>query len=275
MVQMKRIDTKLSYWIENEKVSIQAHINEVEFVNKIHNTIPPIFESYCKIFHPFEVVVEENETLTKNERYGKWGSMLLKHDNKGIPHCYEVNERGEEIDIVKRKEKEQHVWESKERKSISWKSVTEKYGLNYHSEINPDSFVRKFQQIGWPSNLGFPSEGFLPQPELEKFLEIAKKHTPSGRVYIYQKAPNTIWKNNEPEDLVLCSIAEVKEYFTNGFVGYMYDEERRWIIFNDTDLYFSIVGGTKKLITDLQHSQLETLECREDTRVDNWSDKIN
>lgn len=275
MVQMKKVNTEFAQWIEDGKASVHFPIEGGEFVNRVKNIVPAIFESYCKIFHPFEISFEEEDTLTKNEQYGQHRTMLLNRDAQGNLHFYEINAQGEAEDIVKRSEEEQRIWESRKRENVCWRDVAEKYGLVYHNEINPQSFVRRFQQIGWPPNLRFPSEGFLPQEALETFLAVVASHTPSQRVYIYQQAPNTIWRNSEPEELVLCRLDEVKDYFTSGFIGYIYDEERRWIIFNDTDLCFSVVGGARKLIMDLLSSPLEVLECSANTRVDVNSDKVN
>lgn len=231
---------EIAKWIENEKLQrLQRTPEDFKFHGfTIGHCIPPKFESYCKIFHPFGVTEDEEDIL--------------------------------EIEQDTLKEYHSKKWDF-----VTWKSIAEKYGLTFHNEINPQTYVDKFRKIGWQRNLIFPSEGYLPRQILIKLLHLLQEKSPLNEVYIYQIPPHTIWRDNKECDLVKCNFNEVLEYFDKNFIGYLYSIDRSWVIYTDTDLCFTIVGGQKHLIDTLISSELEVLVCIATTRVDNYGDKIN
>lgn len=241
----------------------------------IGQCIPPNLESYCKIFHPFETTPDEAEILEPNKEYGQQVNLTFSNNTETGFLIKEVGKNGKEIDILERQKERLEEYNSKRWDFVTWKSIADKYGLIFHNEINPQTYVDKFQKIGWQKNLNLPSEGYLPRQLLIKLLKLLKEASSSDQVYIYQNVPHNILKDNKDCDLIKCSFNEVLEYFDNDFIGYLYSVDKSWIVFTDTDLNFTIVGGQKKLIDVLVSSDLEVLECLETTRVDNFSDKIN
>lgn len=264
----------IAKWIEDEKRPWTTGDFKLEGCT-IGHCIPPKFESYCKIFHPFEITPDEADILEPNKEYGQQVNLTFSNNTETGLLITQIGKDGKEIDILERQKERLKEYNSKKWDYVTWKSIADKYGLIFHNEINPQTYVDKFQKIGWQKNLNFPSEGYLPRQLLVKLLKILNETSSSNQVYIYQMVPHTIWKDNKDCDLVKCRFNEVLEYFDNDFIGYLYSADKSWIIFTDTDLDFTIVGGQKKLIDTFIESELEVLECKSTTRVDNYSDKIN
>jgi len=264
---------EIAKWIEDE--TLQRTTDNFKLHGcTIGHCIPPKFESYCKVFHPFEVTNDEEDILEPNKEYGQQVSLNILNDNQGI-QITETRKDGTIIDFFERQQERLKEYNSKKWNFVAWKSIADKYGLTFHNEINPQTYVDKFQKIGWQRNLNFPSEGYLPRQILIKLLALLNDKGQSDEVYIYQMPPHNIWKDNKDCDLVKCSYNEVLEYFDKDFIGYLYSADKSWVVFTDTDLCFTLVGGKKQLIDNLIISDLEVLECAVTTRVDNYSDKIN
>lgn len=264
---------ELAKWIEDE--TLQRTTDDFKLHGcTIGHCIPPNFESYCKIFHPFEATNDEEDILEPYKEYGQQVSLNILNDSQGI-QITETRKDGTIIDIFERQQERLKEYNSKKWNFVAWKSIADKYGLTFHNEINPQTYVDKFQKIGWQRNLNFPSEGYLPRQILIKLLALLNDKSQSDEVYIYQIPPHNIWKDNKDCDLVKCSYNEVLEYFDKDFIGYLYSADKSWVVFTDTDLCFTLVGGKKQLIDNLITSDLEVLECAVTTRVDNYSDKIN
>jgi hypothetical protein len=263
----------LAKWIEDETLNITRDDFKLHGCT-IGHCIPPKFESYCKIFHPFEVTKDEVDILELNKEYGNQVSLNISIDHEGL-QITETGKDGTITDIFEKQQERLKEYNSKKWNFVTWKSIADKYGLTFHNEINPQTFVDKFQKIGWQRNLNFPSEGYLPRQILTKLLALLKYKSPSDEVYIYRMPPHNIWKDTIDCELVKCNFYEVLEYFDKDFIGYLYSVDKSWVVYTDTDLCFTIVGGKRQLIDILITSELEVLECAVTTRVDNFSDKIN
>lgn len=241
----------------------------------VENLVPPMYESYGKILHPFELNAEEPDTLEPHPNYGKQVSIAITHTPDGGISITEQKPDGTVVDLGEEARQREEGRQLQTLVHTSWQSLAQKYGLTYHAEINTASYAALFQQTGWPRNLLFPSEGFLPRTLLTHLLSLLRQHTPHDEVYIYQWPPHSIFKEGRAADLVRCSFAEVLEYFDGGFTGYLYAGDRSWLVHTNTDFHFTLVGGSKDLLEALKSSDLEVLECSAATRVDDYSDRIN
>jgi len=192
---------------------------------KVGQVIPPIYDSYCKILHPFQTFIKTSNSET--------------------------------------------VFENK-----TWRQIANLYGLYYHDQINIGSFISKFGKIGYPDNLKFPNEGMLTRPLFIDLLDIVDRISTSKEFYIYQSAPNTIWKNDKDCELIKVNKNETLQYFDNGFIGYLYFD-RDWIIHTDTDNHYTLVGGHNNLINAICDSNLEAIKLNADSRIDRYADIIN
>lgn len=202
---------------------------------RLKNCVSNKFEAYCKVFHPFYISKRKSNRLVSREIYEQ--------------KFYEEN------DLTETKEK-------------SWNEIAKTYEITLNNESNTNIFENKFIEIGWPENLYFPTEGFLPQNQFIELLDILKKFT-HNQVIIYQQIPHNNWKNDKTEDFQLANFDETLNYFTGeGFIGYLGDEKKNWMVYTDTDLSFTIIAGSKYLINSIKNSSLESFECNPNTRVD-------
>lgn len=262
----------IAKWIEEETLHRTTDDFKLHGVTIAH-CIPPKFESYCKIFHPFELTEDEGNILEPNKDYGQRVSLTISSDTQGL-QITKTETDGTIVDIFERQQVQLKEYNSKKWNFVTWKNIADKYGLTFHNEINPQTYIDKFQKIGWQRNLNFPSEGYLPRQILTKLLILLQDKSSSDEVYIYQMPPHNIWKDNKDCDLVKCNFNEVLEYFDKDFIGYLYSIDKSWVVFTDTDLCFTIVGGQNQLIDTLISSELEVSECIATTRVDSYGDKI-
>jgi len=252
---MTTLSIDIVKWIEDGK--LHRTTKDFEWIGcNIGQCIPPIFDSYCKIFHPFELTPDEEDTLEVRNKSAKKQSLTFD-------------------DILKEREKWLKEYNSKQWQFVNWKTIADNYGLVYHNQINQKTFINKFEKVGWQKNLIFPNEGHLSRQLLVKLLNILKPQKDFDELIIYQAAPHTIWKDNKPEHVVRCNFEEVLGYFNSDFIGYLFAADKSWIVFTDTDLTFTIVGGQKKIIDSILISDIEAIECNATTRVDDFSDKIN
>lgn len=271
---MERLPISEAQWIK-ELVKPYPGGDVKEVGSTVELVIPPCYEGYAKLFHPFEINLEETDTLEPNRTYGRPMTIHLTMTKDGGLIATEIKEDGSTVDLYEDYKKRVEKRTQLKLVYTSWRSVAEKYGLHFHQEINQNSFTARFQEIGWPRNLLFPREGYLVRPLLLKLLLLLKQYTVGDEVYIYQLVPNSIMKEGRIDDLIKCRFEEVSEYFPRDFIGYMYAADKSWIVYTDTDLYFTLVGGSKALIQTLANSSLEVLPCLPTTRIDNHSDSIN
>ncbi|MGZ3895614.1 MAG: hypothetical protein ACXVM0_15580 [Flavisolibacter sp.] len=241
----------------------------------IDQLIPLGYECYAKILHPFEEDIEKTDALAPHPTYGKKVSLSLRHLPDGQLGTFFLLPDGSEIDVQEQYGERQKEYASKKRKPVTWQSLAEKYGLVFHNQIHDQSYVARFQKIGWPENLIFPSEGRLPRATFEKLLHTLRDYTGKDELYIFQYPPHSLYREGKGADLVRCSYAEVRSYFEEDFVGYLYGIDHSWVVFTDTDLYFTLVGGSQALIHAIGQTELEILTSTGTTRVDCLGDRIN
>lgn len=270
---MKELDINKAKWIENEVASWEQDEVESSGVRIVH-CVPNIYESYCKIFHPFEITPDEKETLKPKSYREIKGDFSLRKTEDGDLEMLITGEDGSRINLFEKSKSLREEYESKQWNDISWKEVAAKYGLLFHKEISPDSFVKKFEKIGWPENLSFPEEGYLPRKQFLQLIEILRSFT-SSNVKVYQTAPHIIWRDDKPIELIECSLNEVLDYFSDDFIGYLYSEKDKWMVYTDVDLTFTLVGGPNALVETINNSELESAQCEWMDRVDNDSDSVN
>jgi hypothetical protein len=271
---MQRLPVSEAQWIKQLVIPYPGG-DFKEVGNTVERVIPPCYEGYAKLFHPFEIDTKERDALEPNRNQNRSTHFTINvNNNEGIV-LIETNDEGtksisydEYVKRIKQYALLNHVY-------TNWRAVAEKYGLSFHQEISPLSFSAHFKEIGWPRNLIFPKEGYLARPLLIQLLSLLKHFTVDENMFIYQLVPNSIMKDGRTEDLVKCSLEEVTEYFPEDFIGYMYAADRSWMVYTNTDLYFTLVGGSNVLIQTLANSNLEVLPCLPTTRIDDYSDRIN
>jgi hypothetical protein len=221
----------------------------------IGRTLPSDFESYCKILHPFTVFDDIPDTLIPEAQWKKPGAF---HINMGTGKVTVDGKDWVPDELVQRRDKGEGA-------SVSWKTVGKKYGVPFHDEIRIEDYAAKFKAIGWPENVLFPMEGRLSMPVLSIILDILKQYSPENKVRIYQLTPHSIrWE----DEVVEGSYDEVPDYFDKRyFIGWLFPPDRSWVLYTDTDLCYTLMGGPSSLIDRLAESPLEVVGCDASTMV--------
>jgi hypothetical protein len=262
---MKNLDIEQAAWINEKKLPL----NLWEEGATIGNCVPPVFEAYCKVFHPFEVTAEEPDTLENAPARKKVLSEIITLNyNQGTfkainPWETDTSDLSLKLGMTNPNLRR---WEY-----VTWKQIADRYGLEFHNEINPNSYITRFVEIGYPGNLWFPKGGYLPRPVFIKLISVLSAASQAKEVCIYQLPPNNIYE----VELLAGSLADVTSYFKEDFIGYLYATDKSWVVYTDTDLHFTVVAGPEPLITAIVNSELEAVRCSAETRVDYFSDKIN
>jgi hypothetical protein len=329
----KTIGSEFSDWISQN--IIEEPFEEVG--NPIRKFIPPVFEAYCKILHPFIVDLNANDAkynekeeerkeeaalikrmyhklnfddtglLTLDiktfietgmkivlDRHKKDASILqlplvsipdgqLKEDIKvlvkepltdafgKLGNLFQAASQGQKLGINPIHDRE---FENVGKKlKVKWEDIARKYGLQFHHDISPISYSKKFEMLGFPLNLYFPNYS-LDSEDCNKILNALKEFSKTQKVLIHS------FSDNYDLTTKLCPIEKMikdnKDDALNG--GYIIDENKEWAIYSDyfRDLQMTIIGGSKQLINALkEQTDLEIVECSEFSRVDHYSDTLN
>ncbi|WP_299762758.1 hypothetical protein [uncultured Pontibacter sp.] len=262
---MKNLNIEQADWISEEKLTLSFEDEGIT----IGNCLPPIFESYCKVFHPFEITTDEPDTLENDPDLKEDLAEIITFNYRQGTHKttnpWEAS--GGDLNLkLRMTDPNLKRWEY-----VTWQEIAEKYELIFHNEINPDSYITRFDEIGYPWNLWFPKGGYLPRPVFKKLNSVLSSASQTHEVCIYQMPPNNIYKM----ELVSGSLEDVSNYFEEDFIGCMYASDKSWLVFTDTDLHFTLMAGPESLITAIVNSEIEAVRCSADTRVDYLSDKVN
>ena len=158
---------------------------------------------------------------------------------------------------------------------IKWKKIADEHDLVFHNQLSLKTYKTRLEKKLKDEGIEFPKDGSFNASLFDQLLSILKAKRPFENLYIYQKLPHSIWKNKERDILYLSSWIETMEYFNEGFTGYVFPEDKSWIVFADINFPFALVGGGKEIIEAIVSSELEAIECSENTRVDEYSDEIN
>lgn len=327
------IKTSIFDWIANN--TIQEPFEKAG--NPIQKYIPPIFEKYCKILHPFildldvpESLYNEKEIQRKRElkkikniydklklndtalldlnfelftkaaikailnKHNMHDSILelplakiqegpLKDDLKILlidPIQDEFHNYGRIIhaatkghNVLKHPVIDRNLEYVKNIQKVKWKDLANKYGLKFHYDISLSSFSNKFELIGFPLNLYFPSCS-LDKDDVSELYRILIK---------YCKTNNIITQTYNAKHEAIHQICSLQKMTSQKNVhalqgGYLADESLEWILYTDNveDLQLTILGGSSLLIDALiEESGLEVIQCPASSRVDSFSDHMN
>lgn len=222
--------------------------------------LPLGFEAYCQVLHPFEIATREK---TLSDSMVDKTELETRNNLEAPRHFSLLNSDG--VDEFKKHDEERlrkragKIWTP-----VSWRAVAERFGLSFDEHTSLSDISRAYQMAGEPEDVWFPSEGYLPRKLLIQLLEVLKSYSSAKEVLVFQSAPNTIGHSGKAEELVKCTYVEVLEYFPQDFIGYLYPEDKSWIVLTDIDTFVTIVGGPEALIEKLKSGNMELLSYNPD-----------
>ncbi len=205
--------------------------------------LPVTYAAYCKIFHAIY------EDLAVTDKSATWEELGVKGDL-------------DSSDQIER---------------VTWQDLTTRCSLQFHSEINQDSFALNFPKGSWPRHLIAPREGTLDEEESPQLATVLTPFTNDQPCCFYY---TSIANAGDSETLYQGELTEVDElsgkgdYYTTP--TYWWSEDKSWTVFTDPEYTFTIVGGSQELIDSiLADPTLEAVQVDLTTRITPNSDDIN
>ncbi len=275
-------DTTLKEFISNTSIKGYS-LEQIRSYYKRHSAsiecvLPPSYDCYFKIMHPFKQAVNLTDKLVSEKEfenripidYSKSKPFISKEDRskdsgKLFISVVITNTEGQQIDILEKRQQQIEWYKKQDWKTITWKSIANKYEIAYTNQITTTDFTKKFNKVGYPYNISFPEEGRLPMKEFEKLIKLLSKDTANKILDVFMRQPKS--NTNNFEDAFLCNISDIAAHFDDGFVGYLSNTKKDWLLFTDSDLQYSIFACNKALADLLVNDGLEVLKCKTYTRL--------
>jgi hypothetical protein len=216
----------------------------------VANLIPKQFEAYAKVLHQIDANYENiDNPLTESEQ------LILK-----IPKCIKLRSFVEGLRYSGRGPR------------IRWRELAQLYALPFEAEICHKWFFRA-DPVCLPRFLFGPGDGSLNAQELSAFLSVLQPFANNQDFFIrFSEIPFIAGDQDEP--LHFCGLfeelstflADEKYQFTP---EYWWPADHSWCVCSDYDLTFTIVAGSKDLVSVLlNNTTLEAIQVTPQTRVD-------
>jgi hypothetical protein len=221
--------------------------------NFVSHLIPMRFEAYAKILNRIAANYENiDNPLTDREL------AILK-----VPPCTELRAFVEKL-------REQHLGPR-----IRWRTLAHFLGVPFEHEICHEWFrIRMEEPYCWPRFLYGPDEGTLEAEESSEVISVLRAFTGSQDCF-FRFAEMPFIGTDKPI-LFLGALDELGTFLTRGKYQftpeYWWPADHTWCLCSDYDLMFTIVGGSKDLISAvLKNANLESLEVISQTRIDSYA----
>ena len=211
--------------------------------------MPPAFGAYAKILHRIEAHYEiVDNPLTESE------TAILR-----IPRCEELRSL---IETRRGNSPRPRIW---------WKEVAEVLNVPFVPEINQNWYLKKLETGCWPRLLSGPNDGWLSTEECGELVSILNGFT-DGNDCFFRFSDWRFHGQGRPLFFrgTLNELNEFREM--SGYKispEYWWPPNQNWCVCSDYDHAFTIVGGSKELISTLLTSSiLECLQVTPQTRID-------
>jgi hypothetical protein len=220
--------------------------------NFVSHLMPPVFEAYAKVFHRIEACYENlDKPLSATE------ISILQ-----IPPCEELKS------LVEGRRAEA------QGSRIKWREVADALNVPFAAQINHEWYRKKLAEGCWPQFLCGPDEGLLGPEECRELVSVLQLFTDSsGCFFRFAEMP---FIGTDKQLLFRGALEELEEFIKSGAYQfspeYWWPPNRNWCVCSDYDLMFTVVGGSRKLISALLTSEvLECLEVTQQTRIDSFA----
>jgi len=239
-------------WIRNGREKSLAHNGPDWKGNFVSHLIPQRFEAYVKILHRIEAKYKNiDNPLTERE------NAILK-----IPACKKLRSFVESLR------------EEGQGPRIRWGTLAQLLGVPFTPEICHEWFRASMEPGCWPRFLLGPAEGNLCAEELSEVLSLLVPFTGKQDCY-FRFFQHTFLDEGKP--FLFCGLLdELGAFLTEGKFQftpeYWWPTDHRWCLCSDYDLMFTLVGGSRDLISAmLKNAILEALEVTPQTRIDDYA----
>jgi len=240
-------------WIRSKREELLASDNPSWKGNFVSHLLPKSFEAYAKLLHSIEANYKNiDNPLSERE------IAILK-----IPPCKKLRSFVEGL-------REEH-----RGSRIRWATLAHLLGVPFKSEICHEWFrLSMVEQICWPRFLFGPSEGNLNSDELTELPSVLRAFTGSQDCF-FRFAEIPFIATDKPI-LFRGVLEELPTFLADGKYQltpeYLWPADHSWCVCSDYDLTFTIVAGSKELVSGLlNNATLEALEVNPQTRIDNYA----
>lgn len=217
----------------------------------IGDFVPHNYSAYCKILH--KMFEDPNYTNLKFT-YQDVRNGLVRIEDEDY---YSNNIYSSEIPSFK----------LNRTKRVTWKELSERFGVEYNSNIKDGSFSQVFKSSA-PIYLYGGNEGTMDKEDIDKLLPIITKHSNSRAYYFFFTFLCTKDYEDELFKGDLNEIYELSEMHRNYTPTYFWDEKKEWLVWTDYDLEYTIVCGTNELINDiLKNEYFEAFKIELDLEI--------
>jgi hypothetical protein len=240
-------------WIRSGRTELIASNNPNWKGNFVSHLLPKNFEAYAKLLHSIEANYENiDNPLSERE------IAILK-----IPPCEKLRSFVESL-------REEH-----RGPRIRWETLARLFGVPFESEICHEWFQAIMKEPGcWARFLFGPGDGNLDTKELSETLSVLRTRTVSQDCF-FRFAEIPFITTDKPI-LFRGVLDELSTFLANGKYQctpeYWWPADHSWCVCSDYDLTFTIVAGSKELVSDvLNHASLEALPVTPQTRIDSYA----
>jgi len=223
--------------------------------NFVSHLMPARFGAYAKILHSIEAMyanIDDLHSLTERE------AEILK-----IPACAELRSFVENL----RKQGQ--------TPRVRWATLAHVIGVPFAPEICHEWFRRAMREAEcWGRFLYGPGEGTLVMEEVSAMVSILRAFTGAQDCYFrfspiaFAGADRSILFRGTLDELPTFLLKEKRPFTPE----HWWPSDRSWCVCTDYDLHFTVVGGSKDLISAvLRDVTLETVEVKRHTRIDKYA----
>ena len=244
-------------WIRRGRNELASSKNDGWAGNFVSHLMPPVFEAYAKVLHGIEACYENiNNPLTLSE------ISILK-----MPPCEELRS----------------LVESRRSKApgssirIRWREVAEVLNVPFAPQICHEWYRKKLDDGCWPRFFYGPADGLLSPEECRGLVSVLQLFSDDADCFFrFAEMP---FIGTDKTLLFRGALDELERFLKSGAYQfspeYWWQPDGTWCVCSDYDLMFTVVGGSRKLISALLTSDvLECLEVTPQTRIDSFAPMI-
>lgn len=236
--------------------------------NFVAQCIPRGFPAYCKLFHP----IHEDASIRTRD-------LTWDEEKRANPAPVETEPGKKTLAAILSDGLLVGRWsgvEESESARVPWRTLSERYGLLFHPEFNPESFRKAFENGSWPRYLLGPAEGTLDRKTSETLISVFGPFNQEQTVY-FRFSDYLV--NDQPH-LYTGDLNELTSFLAKPQFGgtpeCWWPQDRSWCVYTDWDLTFTLIAGSRELVDGcLAHPLLECIEVTPETRIDYRADRLN
>lgn len=269
MTSLKRIlDLEPASWISEGLHALGGVDTQNWEGNFVSHCLPTAFAAYCKVFHPiYEDRSIEDRELTWNDVDRQRPRDPNDPIDRALGDATTVYGGEFDPDTIG---------------PISWRDLAKRYGLEFHAEMNADSFTRNFPGKSWPRYLMGPAEGNLELDTLKAIVRALATVTEDYELlqpcyFHYDLIATGSWDGELLFEGKLIDVFDSPGLEdVNTTPTHWWPKCREWLITSDWDLTFTLIGGSLELINSLVwDSEIDCVRVEPTTRIDYRSDQMN